>query len=223
MKTLAKFSIGAAAIALLAGGIAIAQPGDRPNPDANGDGNVTRTEATAHATAMFARRDANGDGRLTPEDRTAAQARRHAERFAAIDSDNNGNITRTEWDAHHTAMMAARANDDDDDDDGRGPGRRGHHGRHGDEHGRGGDDMGGEDRGRMARLADTNNDNAIDRTEFVAAAAARFQRADANNDGTVTAAERAAHRAQMRDRADRRGNVAPAAAPAAPANSDDTN
>jgi predicted lipid-binding transport protein (Tim44 family) len=52
----------------------------------------------------------------------------------------------------------------------------------------------------IARRADTNNDNAVDRAEFLAAANVRFQRADANNDGTVSAAERQAMRERMRDR-----------------------
>lgn len=206
MKTFAKFTIGAAAIALAAGGVAIAQTnsaGNRPPAaDANNDGNVTRAEAQAAATARFARMDANSDGRLTPEDRTAARARRHGEMFTTMDSDRNGSISRTEWDAHHAQMAqnrAARAEDRGDDDAGEHRGRG--HGRHGMRHGGRGGGEGREGRGMgMARAADTNNDNAVDRTEFLAAATTRFQRADTNNDGTISAAEHQAQRERMRER-----------------------
>ncbi|QJQ33247.1 hypothetical protein GV829_13035 [Sphingomonas lacunae] len=207
MKTIVKISIGAAALALTAGGVAMAQQGDRRSmsADANNDGNVTRAEAQAAATARFARMDANDDGRLTSEDRGAARERRHGEMFTAMDSDRNGSISRAEWDAHHARMAERRAARADDDDD-----RREHRGR-----GRGRDDMhgraGGEDRGMsMMRRADTNNDNAVDRAEFLAAAESRFQRADANNDGTISAAERQAMRERMgerrQERRERRGD-----------------
>ena len=56
----------------MAGGVALAQPGNRAaGAEANNDGNVTRAEAQAAATARFVRMDANNDGRLTPEDRSA--------------------------------------------------------------------------------------------------------------------------------------------------------
>lgn len=47
-------------------------------------------------------------------------------------------------------------------------------------------------RGGMLARADANQDGAIDRAEFRAAALARFDRADANHDGRIDAAERAA-------------------------------
>jgi hypothetical protein len=70
---------------------------------------------------------------------------------------------------------------------------------------------GGEGRMAMARAADTNNDNAIDRAEFLAAADGRFQRADANNDGTISNAERQAMRERRQERRERRGEDRPAA------------
>lgn len=52
---------------------------------------------------------------------------------------------------------------------------------------------GGPGGGMFARL-DTNGDGAIDRDEFRAQAARRFDRMDANKDGTIDAAERQAAR-----------------------------
>lgn len=210
MKTFAKFAIGAAVVALTAGGVALAQPGERAaTVDANNDGAVTRAEAQAAATARFARMDANNDGRLTAEDRAAVRERRHGERFTAMDSDRNGSISRAEWDAHRAQMAQRRAARSDDDDDGDRRGRG--HGRHGMRHG-------GEGEGRgmaMGRRADTNGDNAVDRAEFLAAANTRFQRVDANNDGTISTAERQATRERMRDRRDdRRGRGRDDARPA---------
>ena len=54
--------------------------------------------------------------------------------------------------------------------------------------------------GMMARMADTNGDGKIDRSEFVTAAMRRFDRADANGDGQLTKAERDAERDARRAR-----------------------
>lgn len=43
------------------------------NPDANGDGEVTRAEATTAAAAMFDRLDQNRDGRLSEAELTAGR------------------------------------------------------------------------------------------------------------------------------------------------------
>lgn len=212
MQMLIRFSKAATIAAMLLGTAALAQNASqnrgRHNPDANSDGIVTRAEATAAATARFAQLDVNGDGRLTSEDRAAGQERRRGEAFGRIDSDGNGAISRTEWDAHGAQMATHRSE------------RRGHRAERG---GEGGQAGGGAGQGMrrhdraagavaaMAHMADTNGDQAIDRTEFLAAATTRFDRGDTNHDGSITAAERDAHRAQMRERMERRrGPATPA-------------
>ena len=53
---------------------------NRPNPDANGDGLITREELGAMAFERFDRADANGDGVVTREERRAARAAHRAAR-----------------------------------------------------------------------------------------------------------------------------------------------
>ncbi|MEQ1724661.1 MAG: hypothetical protein ABL882_01890 [Sphingopyxis sp.] len=213
MQMLIQFSKAASLAAMMLGTAALAQnvPQNhgRHSPDANGDGTITRAEANAAAEARFARMDANGDGRLTSEDRAAGQERRRGEIFGRIDGDGNGNISRAEWDAHAAQMAAHRSE--------RREQRAERHGAHGQA---GGGARTGHMMRRqahragamaaMAHMADSNNDDAIDRAEFMAAATQRFDRGDTNHDGSVTAAERDAHRAQMRERRGRhRGAGAP--------------
>lgn len=180
-----KMTIGLsfAAIAALAGGVAIAMPGTGKMGDTNNDGAISRTEMQANANERFTRMDANKDGKIDKADRDAMQAKRSAEMFAMIDKDSNGQISRQEFDAMHSARGDMDGKD----------GRRG--GRHGGGHG-GGDGHGG---GMMMRSADANNDGAITRAEFDTATAARFAKMDANNDGSVSQAERDAARQQMRE------------------------
>jgi len=52
------------------------QRGDRPNPDANGDGQIARAEFAAMGASMFERLDANGDGRITREEAEAGRQHR---------------------------------------------------------------------------------------------------------------------------------------------------
>lgn len=202
MGSISKFSLGLSAVLLAGSAVGVAQMHQRQNPDANGDGNITRAEATAAAETHFARMDANGDGRLTSDDRAAGQQRRHAEAFARVDSDGNGAISRAEWDAHGTQMATHRAE------------RREQRGQHGDNATRRLDRAAGA-MAVMAHMADTNGDHAIDRTEFVVAATRRFERADTNHDGMISAAEHEAHRAQRRERrgrhrgGDHGGNMPP--------------
>lgn len=171
-------SLGAVA---LAGGAAFAAQGGALSGgpmkriDANGDGNVTRAEVTAHVEKRFARADANGDGSITEADRTARMEARGERRFERLDADKNGSISRAEWDAGIDARAERRE-------------ARGHHG--------------GRHHARMmragfhARMADTNKDGTVTKAEAQAAALAMFDRVDTNKDGTITAAEReAAHAA----------------------------
>jgi hypothetical protein len=180
-----------AGAALVAASGAIAQPVERTLPDTDGNGVLTRAEADAYAARQFARVDANGDGRITPEDRAAGRERRREAMFSRMDADNNGSITRAEWDSAGAAMDQRREARRSEGGD-----RRGAAGRptvaEGQVRGRSGR------RGQMSRTllanADANRDGAIDRTEFLAAATTRFDRLDANRDGSVTADERRAAR-----------------------------
>ena len=49
---------------------------NRPDPDTNGDGNISRTEWGAMGAAQFQRMDMNHDGRVTREEAEAARPRR---------------------------------------------------------------------------------------------------------------------------------------------------
>jgi Ca2+-binding EF-hand superfamily protein len=49
--------------------------GDRPNPDTNGDGQISRAEFDAMGAGMFQHMDANNDGRVTREEAEAAHPR----------------------------------------------------------------------------------------------------------------------------------------------------
>jgi len=69
--------------------------------DANQDGQLTRQELTASLAAQFAPIDPNGDGTSTPAERETARAERRAvrvaERFAHLDTDNNGHLSHAEF------------------------------------------------------------------------------------------------------------------------------
>lgn len=75
-----KFALGVAGLAALLATPALAQRGgERPNPDANGDGIVTRAEVDADVAKRFARMDVNKDGKVDKADREAAMAARGGE------------------------------------------------------------------------------------------------------------------------------------------------
>ena len=95
--------------------------------------------------------DANNDGVLTRQEFDAGRAAT----FARLDANNDGQLTREE-------MRAQR---------GERQGRGGHRGGHLDR-------------------ADANNDGNITREEFLARPNAMFARLDANNDGVISADER---------------------------------
>lgn len=108
--------------------------------------------------------DANNDGTLTRQEFDAGRAAS----FARLDADNNGQVTREE-------MRAQR-------------GERGEH------RGR----RGGGHRGMGLDRADANNDGNVTREEFLARPTAMFARLDANSDGVISASERP----QRRERAE---------------------
>ena len=215
MITANRMILSAAALALFtAGGVAaqsrsattaVSAP-EQVRPDANGDGNLTRAEAMAAAEARFARMDASRDGRIDAADREAGRERRRDAMFARMDSDSNGSVTRAEFDAASEAMDARRAERRETRSERR-EGRADRRG--GDRRGPGARAYRAGQRMEQARMADTNNDRAIDRAEFMAAAEARFARADSNRDGTVTAAERQAQRGERRGRRGGEGMAPP--------------
>lgn len=195
-KKISLLTLGAALIAVP---VLAAPGGDRHMGhnmgDADGNGVVTRAEAQASATQMFAKMDANKDGKIDATDRAAQRAEMQAQRFAALDANKDGSISRAEWDQHGTDRAAKRAEraekraDAGEARDGERRGMRGHHGKRGGHHGMG---------GRMMGRADTDGDKAISQAEFQTAALARFDAADANKDGQVTAEERQAQRSEWR-------------------------
>lgn len=235
MKTLL---LGLSAAALTIGGAACAQaPGDAPKDrpgmdrphggwhgDADGDGIVTRAEAQARATQMFARLDVNKDGKLDQADREMARQQMREKIFAKLDANGDGSISKAEF-------MAGG----DQGPDGRGPGGDRPGGDRPGDQGPGPDGMdapppppppgdaakgppvrggpakfagrfghgpdggpgahhGGPRGGMMMEEADTNHDGSVSQAEFVAAALKRFDAEDANHDGKVTPEERQAAR-----------------------------
>ncbi len=166
-------------LALIAGGIAVAQPGAEGGKPGRGwmsaadkDGNLTKTALTAELEKRFAALDANKDGKITPDERKAAMEKRFDERFAKMDSDGNGQLSKAELKAAHEA--------------------RGEMGRRGGGKGWRGGPMAGPGGPRG------DADGVVTRDEFLARPLAMFDRADANKDGTVTAAERKAARPAFR-------------------------
>jgi hypothetical protein len=154
----------------------------RPLRDADANGTVTRAEARTAADSLWQRLDANKDGVLNAADRPA----REAERFARLDTDANGQISRDEFAAAHGPRGEHTGMRGGDRPDGHRMGGL-HRG-----HGRGMMGAG------MGRAADSNGDGSITRDEFNAAAELRFTTADADKDGSITRAERQAARQQMR-------------------------
>lgn len=180
-------SIGAAVLATAAVAIAapaLAQGMGQGMAQRMAKPDMTRAEVEAKAAERFAKMDVNGDGTLNAADREA----RRAQAFDRLDTDNNGSISEAEFNARHAARAQART---------QAGAHAGHDGmKAGKRHRMGGHRMMG--RMAMAKRADTNNDNAISRAEFTAAALAHFDRADADRNGTVTQAERKAAHEAMR-------------------------
>ena len=221
-------TLSAAAVALAGASLANAQRGDRPNPDANGDGVATMAEVREHGSQMFAKLDVNGDGVINAEDRQA----HHAERFAKADTDGDGELSQAEMKAMHEARkerrterrearagkregrMAERFAKMDTDNSGglsqdelramhEARGER-HEGRRGGKHDkRGGHGMRGAH--MMLKMADANGDKSVTRAEFEAGLAAHFAKVDADGNGAISAEERkAAHQAMRAERKSKR-------------------
>lgn len=189
--------LAALAVTALAG-VAVAQPqgrGPSGGPgfgmlalDANADGRITRAELDSAQNTRFQAIDANRDGFATPEEFKASFEKQHAarttemanERFARLDADGNGQISKSEF--------SAAAADRKDDRPGRGgPGREFRAGGPGGKLGMG---PGAPRDGQPARLGPgADADGKVSLAEFSARAVEGFTRADTNKDGVVTIAE----------------------------------
>ncbi|MEJ6010716.1 EF-hand domain-containing protein [Novosphingobium aquae] len=178
------------------------------------DKTVTRAEAETKAGEHFAKADVNKDGKLDQADREA----RKGERFKKMDTDGNGSLSQAEFAAAHQGKGMGKGMSGDHagmKHDGMKQGGMRHGGKHGMRGGAMGGKMGG---GMMMRMADTNNDGAITRAEFVGASLKHFDMTDANKDGSVTPDERKAAMEKMREHMkEMRGKMGARPAPA-PAN-----
>lgn len=163
--------------------------------DIDKDGKISKEEANAAGTALFASIDANKDGVLTPgemrqhreamrEERKAAMEARRAERQAEREAAKADAPTPPDGAPQEQAM-----NDDGPGRDGRGhDGKR--HGWHNERADRGGDRRGPDGmrgEGRMMRVADTDENGQISQAEATAMADRMFTRMDRNKDGFISA------------------------------------
>lgn len=219
MKTaMKKITLGLSVAALAVGGIAYAQQNAPAKPfmDANKDGVITRAEAQKAAEEMFTRLDVNKDGKIDQADRDAQQTTRRAEMFAKLDTNSDGMISKQEFMAAKAPQGPGPRGPGAPDGDGpppppqgmNGPGKGGGPGMEGcppggpgrdgpGKHGR--NAMRGPGHGmNLLKMADTNNDGAVTKAEFMAAATKHFDEMDANKDGKVTKEERQAARQTMR-------------------------
>lgn len=198
-----KFVLAGAALAVLGASAAVAQPAGPRNAQP-----LTRAAVEARVEAGFARVDANRDGFITRDEaRSVAQARRgqrgqrgemrerreqrgerKAERFANLDTNRDGQISRAEFDAprargDRAERREARAERREARGMRRGGGQGGMFARFG---------------GRMFGQADANSDGRVSREEARRGALALFARLDTNRDGAISTDERRAAREGMR-------------------------
>lgn len=164
------FATGAAILAVIGGTAAMAGA-----DDVAGRGrpmaDQTRAALIQELDTRFAALDTNRDGTISKDEMAAAGKARRDARFAKLDTDGNGSISRAEFDAPRDKGGEHRGHGE--------RGRNGWHGGHG--HHRGGPGM-----------MDADKDGNVTKAEFQARALARFDRADTDHNGTVTVAERQA-------------------------------
>jgi Ca2+-binding EF-hand superfamily protein len=137
---------------------------------------LTATVALADARGQgprmdFATMDANSDGSITIEDIEALRA----QRFAALDADGNGSVSRQEFMDHAAGRAGDRAGTMFDRLDSDGDGvlsRDAIEARRGD----------GPDAGRMISRFDTDGDGAVSQEEFDAAKTKMRDRAEMRKD-----------------------------------------
>lgn len=196
---------GLAATAMAVAGIATAQTTPAPQTahhtrgDADRDGRISQAEFVDGRVARLSAQDTNRDGSVSAEERQASMQARRAERadarFAKLDADGNGAITRAEYDAGHAARpdRGPRAE--------RGGHRGGPRGQHAGMRGPRGAE-GARERGPVV-IAETRQKLAES-----------FARMDADKDGFVTADERRASMQQSREARRERMSQRRAAQPA---------
>jgi Ca2+-binding EF-hand superfamily protein len=202
-----KMLFAGAALAVLGASAVAAQPAGPRNAQP-----LTRAAVEARVDAGFARVDANRDGFVTQEEaRAIAQARRgqrgeargarqgqrverRAERFAQLDTNRDGMISRAEFDTRQ-----ARGGDRGERREARAERRTERQGMRGQRRGGGqGGGMFARFGGAMFGQADANRDGRVSREEARSSALALFARIDTNRDGTVSIEERRAAREGMR-------------------------
>lgn len=179
---------GLAALMLASAGAAFAQqgPGRAMRADVDGDSRISRAEFLGQRIQRLTAMDANRDGSVTVEERRAARqtlmAARAGDRFDRLDANDDGTVSRAEFDAALAAGREARAD--------RGPRRMRAH--RGPAHGQRG----------MGRMAGRG---PVVIADVQARAEQAFTRLDADADGFVTAAEARAGRQALREQ--RRGRM----------------
>lgn len=165
-----------------------------------GGASQTRADVPARVQAAFARVDTNRDGfvtqaeaqsapTVTREQRQANRGERRANRggnrearFAALDTNGNGSISRDEFFARRGGQGADRAERQAARAE-----RRAQRGGQGLRFG-----------GRGFERMDSNQDGRVSLAEATASRLQRFDRIDTNRDGRLTREERQAARAQRR-------------------------
>jgi EF hand len=160
---------GVSALILIATAAMAAPTVGRAKTDADGNGTVTKAEAMSTADARFAKLDADGNGQIDKADRAA----RVKARFAKMDADGNGSVTEAEFIAANEARTNARQGRNGNSGEGRRVGKR---------------VSNGGDVGKWGK-ADTNNDQAISRSEYNAATLARFSAKDKDSNGELSGDE----------------------------------
>ena len=156
---------------------------------------VAQNQAAPAGTPRPLRADTDGDGNLTRAEFLA----RAEQRFATMDADKNGTVTRAERRAARQAMRAEG-------------GKRGHRGGW-DNHRRGPGGAGMGRPGGMLQRLDADKDGRVSRAEFSQPMTRHFDLIDANKDGFVDQSEAQTAREKMRASRGQRGpgaNVPPA-------------
>jgi Ca2+-binding EF-hand superfamily protein len=217
---MAKFLLGGAALAAVAGLVAIAPAGGQPvqPPMVKPTPAVplhTRAQVAAHVTTMFQRLDTNRDGFITRAETQAAMGNpanrqtgrpganrspeqrvaKRAKAFDRLDANGDGMISRDEFARAPAIRQQQRLAENGGQI--RHPGHPGVFGKR---------PMGGMGlgvpmaglRGRMFEMADVNRDGRVSLQEATAAAYRHFDMIDANRDGQVTREERLQARQPMR-------------------------
>ena len=111
-KTIVAGALAALTLAA-AGGVALAQqaPARALRADADGDGRISQAEFVSRRVQRLTAADADRDGSVAPEEMRAAFQARTAERadarFQRLDANNDGAISRAEFDSQHAARVEA--------------------------------------------------------------------------------------------------------------------